>query len=61
MNVRELVEILNEYDPELPVVAACEGYGHTLYLDRRDICIEGYAETYGDKMKAVLSIVAKRS
>ena len=61
MNVKELIEILNEYDPELLVVAACEGYGHALRLDRRDICIEGYAETYGDKLQAVLSIVAKRS
>ena len=61
MNIKELIEILNEYDPDLPVLAACEGYGHALQLSRKDICIEGYAECYGDKKKAVVTIIAQRS
>jgi len=61
MQVKHLIEILEEYDPELPIMAACEGYGNVLNLSRKDIRIDEYVEGYGDSIRAVVSIVAQRS
>jgi isopentenyl diphosphate isomerase/L-lactate dehydrogenase-like FMN-dependent dehydrogenase len=61
LQVKGLIEILEGYDPELKVMAACEGYGNIKNIKRSDIRIVENSELFGDTLHAVLSIVTDRS
>lgn len=48
MNVRELIEVLKEYDQELPVSISSGGYGIQFLAEREDIKIGVHYKNYKD-------------
>lgn len=59
MKLWEFIERLEEFDPELEVYVACEGYGNLVKSKKQDVSIQGYVEKMGDKRKPILAIVSE--
>lgn len=56
MNIKELKEILNEYNEELEVWVLCEGYGNAFPATRADIKLSREKHRTYDSVKEVLLI-----
>jgi hypothetical protein len=59
MKLRDFIKRLEEFDPDLEVYVACEGYGNLVKSKKQDVSIQGYIENMGDKQKPILAIISE--
>lgn len=59
MKLRDFIKRLEEFDPDLDVYVACEGYGNLVKSKKQDVSIQGYIEKIGDKQKPILAIISE--
>lgn len=59
MKLRDFIKRLEEFDPDLEVYVACEGYGNLVKSKKQDVSIQGYIEKMGDKQKPILAIISE--
>lgn len=59
MKLRDFIKRLEEFDPDLEVYVACEGYGNLVKSKKQDVSIQGYIEKIGDKQKPILAIISE--
>lgn len=57
MKLKDFIELLEQYDPQLDVFCACAGYGNLMHVTRDCVKIEAHAEAWGDKLKPILAII----
>ena len=59
MKLRDFIKRLEEFDPDLDVYVACEGYGNLVKSKKQVVSIQGYIEKIGDKQKQILAIISE--
>lgn len=60
MKLKDFIEILRQYDENMEVVAACEGYGNLSPLQPDDVQLETYKGGRFDPERQVVSIMSQR-